>query len=450
MSLTSLARNNALAALGCTLSDALALVQLNTMSSFSFPEGFKGCLKVFNMMMGGAIIEFKSVNPNAPPQWGWIRHGKFVRTKDMPKGCFRVVVMGHPAQVNPDGVVLTAEELFKCVAGIAHGVLTIGGKTHEGHGAVKVNGTFVRFATPEGSDERAAEGKGLIGIAVHNLDENLADAKVVPVELALAMAGIVPLPLVEWRGDRLVKNIFEPYFNRLEFQSEVPYMACASECDQLTPLSRWFPQRAVAFLGRLGLGGDVPEATIVRPTSVWAGDPSRPLKPTERWEVIVPVSTLTALILGMVGGTHEERVQLTAFLCTSIAGGHDELILRLISKTDAMGAQVSVMLEDAHFEMETIANLVAHPDIRKAAKMEELYPLSAGIVGMAVRCLALARTGAAKLTSVLNPDGSRTFSPKGARTATRPTHPHTPQRRPTAAHGCAPRPNPPCPHRAMG
>ena len=227
-------------------------------------------------------------------------------------------------------------------------------------------------------------------------------------------------------------------------------MACASECDQLTRLSRWFPQRAVALLARLGLGGDVPEATIERPTSVWAGTAVRPLKPTEKWDVIVPVSALAVLILGLVGGTLEERVQMTCFLSTSIAGGHDEFILKVISKTDKLAAQASIMFEDAHFELDTIANLVSHPDIRKAAEMEELHPLSAGIVGMAIRCHALARPGAAKLTSVLNPDGSRTFSPKGARTTTRPTHPHTPQRRPTAAHGCAPRLSPPCPHRAMG
>ena len=238
MSLTFLSRNDALAALGCTLSDAFALVHLNTMSSFSFPEDFKGCLKAFNMLLGGAILEFKSVNPNAPAQWGWIRHGKFTRTKDMPKGCFRVVVMGHPAQDGPDGVELTAEEFLKCVAGIAHGVLTIGGKTHEGHGAVKVNGAYMRFAIPEGSDERAAEGKGLKGIAVHRLDENLADAKVVPVDLALATAGIVLLPIVAWRDGLLVKDMFDNYFNRLEFRSEVPHMACASQCDQLTRLSR--------------------------------------------------------------------------------------------------------------------------------------------------------------------------------------------------------------------
>ena len=48
MSLTSLARNNALAALGCTLSDALALVQLNTMSSFSFPPAIPPLVQEMN------------------------------------------------------------------------------------------------------------------------------------------------------------------------------------------------------------------------------------------------------------------------------------------------------------------------------------------------------------------------------------------------------------------
>ena len=41
MSLTFLTRNDAIAALGCTLTDVLALVHLNSMCSFSFPEDFK-------------------------------------------------------------------------------------------------------------------------------------------------------------------------------------------------------------------------------------------------------------------------------------------------------------------------------------------------------------------------------------------------------------------------
>ena len=48
MALSFLARNNALAALGCTLSDALALVQLNTMSSFSFPPAIPPLVQEMN------------------------------------------------------------------------------------------------------------------------------------------------------------------------------------------------------------------------------------------------------------------------------------------------------------------------------------------------------------------------------------------------------------------
>ena len=196
MSLTFLSRNDAIAVMGCTLTDLLAMVHLNPMCSFSFPEGFKGCLKIFNMLLGGSLVEFKSVNPNTPAQKGWIKHGKYTKTKDAPKACFRVVVQGHPAQAGPDGVELTAKEFSECVAGITHGVLTIGGKTHESHGAIKVNGSYYRFAVPEGSNERAAEGKGLKGIAMHRLDENLADAKVISVDLALSLAGIVMMPIV--------------------------------------------------------------------------------------------------------------------------------------------------------------------------------------------------------------------------------------------------------------